>query len=245
MLGKLGCQGVRERGTSGGAGAGAGALHAVRVVAVGGAVGQAAARRRRVRVAARAAQVAAALAAVRVAARPAAGAALHRAAVGAALRQRAARAARALARALVRVRVLLLGAARPHGVAVHHHVVTRRLQQPRPIATADHTSPPTLAPTRPTSLLAKATHDRETTPVSTTRSCCKRHGGAPRAAADHATVPAARPCGRAACPVGLLRRRARDVPQPLARVRVFCRAATCTAQAAPAWTPASAGCSAE
>lgn len=146
MLGKLGVRelGSREVGVGRG---GSRALHAVRVVAVGGAVGQAAARRGRVRVASGAAQVAAALAAVRVAARAAAGAALHRAAVRAALRQAVARAP--LTRALVRVRVLLLGAAREHGVAVHHHVVTRRLQQPCPIATADHTSPPTLAPTRP------------------------------------------------------------------------------------------------
>lgn len=120
-------------------------------MAVGGAVGQATAGRGRVRVAAGATQVAGALAAVRVAAGPAARAPLHRVAVRAALRQAAA--GRALARALVRVRVLLLGAAWQHRVAVHHHVVTRRLQQPRPIATADHTSPPTLAPTRPTSLL--------------------------------------------------------------------------------------------
>lgn len=114
-----------------GTGAGGRGLHAVRIVAVVGAVRQAPAAGRRVRVAARAAaQVAGALGGVRVPAGPGAAAPLHRAAVRVALWQAAARARRALVRARVRVRVLLLSAARQR-LAVHHHVVARRLQQPR------------------------------------------------------------------------------------------------------------------
>lgn len=108
-----------------GAGAGLG-LHAVRVVAVGVAVGQAAGRG--VGVAARPAQVGSPLAGVGVAAGAGARAPLHVAGVRGALRQ--AGGARPLRGALVRIRVLLLGAPRGH-VAVHHHVVARRLQKPR------------------------------------------------------------------------------------------------------------------
>lgn len=122
-------------------GSGAGALHAVRVVAVSVPVRKAAAARRRVRVSSGATQVAGALARVRVAPGAAAGASLHRAAVRVALRHSVTR--RPLRRARVRVRVLLGGAPRQR-VPVHHHVVTRRLQQPRAVVAARFA--PTLAP---------------------------------------------------------------------------------------------------
>lgn len=100
-------------------------------MAVVGAIRQASAAGRRVRVAAGAtAQAAGALGGIRGAAGPAGTAPLHSVAVRVALRQAAAGVRRALVRALVRVRVLLLGAARQR-FTVHHHVVARRLQQPR------------------------------------------------------------------------------------------------------------------
>lgn len=99
-------------------------------MAVGGAVGQAAAGGRRVRVSAGPSEIAGALAGVGVPARAAARAPLHRATVRAAMREAAAGAAGALRRARVRVRVLLLRAPRRQ-LPVHHDVVARRLQQPR------------------------------------------------------------------------------------------------------------------
>lgn len=155
--------GVRER-VCAGRGAGARGLHAVRVVTVGGAVGQAAAGGARVGVAGWAAQRRRALAGVRVPAGAGARAAVHGAAVGAALRQPGARVARR--RAGVRVRVLLVRA--PRWLAVHHHVVPRRLEQPRASAATDRSSarrPPSHHPDN-TETDQRKRHTKTTTAVS-------------------------------------------------------------------------------